>query len=517
MIYSYADTDFVGTLVLIELELQRRIPRFDIVGLPSSEVRESRERVQQAILNSGFRWPHKRIIVNLSPADVKKKGSGFDLAFSLALLSYTRQIMLPAFDIFVIGELQFSGKIISVKECFKAIVDAVYRGIRYFVIPSQFMKNLVAHSVFKDCKFLSMGRLSDLKQSITWETVVSARQSYAIWIDSLMPHGFVEKKTSIQSSFEDLTLTNEQKRVFEIVALGRHHLLLMGPPGVGKSACASRIPLLEMPLQEDELLDVMKMWTHNQKMIAYFSKHKVRPVRCPHHNASIEGMVGGSSANKGELPLSHHGILFLDEILEYKSSTLQSLREPIDQRIVTISRSAESITYPSIFQVIATSNLCPCGMKGTSYGFCLCSEQELFKYWKRLGGPLYDRFEVKYQIALGSTDRKTKPTHCVVDAKEMQHRVVAAYLFSRKRQQSVYWNSLLSHAELDACSSETEDSRKLLVSLRSSNMYSERSILNIRRVGRTIADLALSDVVKEDYIAYAEKLVHVPMSTLARI
>ncbi|XP_060084911.1 uncharacterized protein YifB-like [Ylistrum balloti] len=354
-----------GKIVQVEVDICGNFPIVEIVGLPSSEVKESRDRIKIAIKNSGFIWPLKRILINLAPADIKKQGAGFDLPIALAILSVTEQISAFSQPILAVGELQLNGNVRPVLGALAMALSAIEQGIEHFVVHKD---NARECSITQRAHFFEITQLIDMQKQYTWQQSKD-RDANGI----TQAEGFFSSP-----SLADLSHCNALKRTIQIAAAGKHNVLFSGPPGTGKTAGAIRIPSLLPDLSFDDSLELSALYSQNGFSLGARGLLTRRPVRIPHHTATVEGMVGsGASHSLGEITLAHCGILLLDEAPEFKMKVLQALREPLDQQYVTISRAGHKWDYPADFQLILTTNLCPCGNLGKSQHskeWCLCSE-----------------------------------------------------------------------------------------------------------------------------------------------
>lgn len=414
-ILSYAGGGYEGELVKVEVDLRRGIPGMDIVGLPDNAVRESRERVRAAIRNSGFRMPRERILINLAPAGVKKIGTAFDMSIATALLFGAGQ--LPAgldAKLLVVGELGLSGQVRGVPGVLGAIISAQAEGAAFFIVPEE---NMTEARVVGGRKVLAVSRLEQVPE--IFALLLHGRYS------GLDPADFSEEKVNparrrndrengfdhafgsrsermnvdVELDFADIKGQEKLKRACEIAAAGRHHLLLFGPPGAGKTMAAFRFPGLLPPLGERESIEVSRIHSIGGKLPEGFGLIRKPPFRVPHHTASREGMIGGGAGVlPGEISYAHNGILFLDETMQFSTSLLQSLREPIEHGIVRIARSGHHYWYPARFQLILAMNPCPCGKMGQPGAVCMCSPLELHRYWKKLGAAFLDRIDIRVPV-----------------------------------------------------------------------------------------------------------------------
>jgi magnesium chelatase family protein len=387
-IYSYSPFGYEGALVTVEVDLRRGIPATDIVGLADGEVKASRERVQAAIRNSGLEYPSERVLISLSPADLKKEGTGFDLPIALGILQkkFTESVL-------VMGELELSGGIRPVRGVHAACSSALASGIQYAIVP---MRNL-NEALETGIKAIGCDTLFDafyLPEDLSTRKVASV--------------GDYDKTISFRKPAElKVKMTEKEMLALVVGASGRFNMMFFGSPGCGKTILMQYMQYLQPSLTEEESKSVKRIYSLAGLPIR--DELKVfPPFRMPHQTASIEGICGGGpNCRPGEITLSHNGILFLDEAAEFRSSVLQMLRVPLENKYITLSRAGRSTSYPANFQLLLALNPCPCGNYGSSQKICLCSAKSVDLYWKKLGGPLLDRVPIRLHIDPEEGERKT--------------------------------------------------------------------------------------------------------------
>lgn len=498
-VISYAPVGYHGQLVSVEVDLRPGIPGTDIIGLPASEVRESRERVRVALRNSGFDYPAKRILINLAPADVPKGGNGFDLAIALAIALQSDQIHTPALGrLLVLGELHLDGSVGPVRGVIAAVDEAARSGIRAFVVP---LGNHHEAGAVGIGRIAAVRHLAQLDRLLT--DIVSGRP------DGRRERGrkHAEQPLSAVRSrhpgdYRDLRGNAHFKRSLMIAAAGGHHLLVVGPPGAGKSMGTSLMPTIMPPLRRSEALEVTRVHSLVGAHTDPDGLIHDRPFRSPHHNSSVEGLLGGGrSVRPGEVSLAHRGVLFLDEALEFQRPALQGLREPLERRSVTIARAGRSYWFPAAFQLILATNPCPCGNLGKADRTCLCSLAEVERYWRKLGGPLLDRVDLRVSVASGDVDSLPR-TDSTQDLR-------AAVLIARSRQEEraaaagCRYNAHIRVGRLFETVGMSDPARRTFRLACDKLQLSARASVSVARTARTIADLEDSDRVSEDHVLEA--------------
>jgi len=375
-IYGFAPWGFEGHLVRIEVDLRRGIPGLEMVGLPGSAVREARERVRIALSAAGFQFPADRILVNLSPADIPKTGSGYDLPLALALLAASGQ-WRGSGSLLAVGELSLDGSLRSVTGTLAAAVTARERGLRTLVLP---LDSVAEASGVPGLNIIAGSCLSDLLANL-----------------NSLHFAPVQTATSPETQAPPVLRGQPQTlRALQVAAAGGHSLLLFGPPGSGKTLAARTLEHLLPPWPIDSALQTSRIWSLAGKLPPGSGLLRRRPFREPHHSASAQGILGGGlGLLPGEISLAHQGVLFLDEAPEYSSRLLQALREPLEAGKIHVVRAGMSVWYPSRFALVMTANGCPCGQSGRDKGVCFCSAQTIRRYWDRLGNALMDRVELR--------------------------------------------------------------------------------------------------------------------------
>ena len=387
-IYSYSPFGFDGALVTVEVDLRSGIPATDIVGLADSSVKETRERVQSAIRNSGLEYPNERVLIALSPADLKKERAGFDLPIALGILqkNFTENVL-------VMGEFELSGAIRHVRGVHAACSTALTSGIQYAIVPTANLGEALATGI----KAIGCDTLYD---AYKLPDALSTNK-----VESLVEY---DNTISFRKPDEKLSIKMNEKEMLALVvgASGRFNMMFFGSPGCGKTMLMQYMQYLTPSLTEDESKSVKRIYSLAGLPIRDETK-VYPPFRTPHQTASIEGICGGGpNCRPGEIALAHNGVLFLDEAAEFRNSVLQMLRVPLENRTITLSRAGRSTTYPANFQLLLALNPCPCGNYGSKDKICLCSAKEVELYWKKLSGPLLDRVSIRLHIDQSEGERK---------------------------------------------------------------------------------------------------------------
>lgn len=471
MIYCYAIRGFEGDLVHLEVEVRRAIPGIDLVGLPDNAVRESKERVRAAIRSSGMEFPRERVLVNLAPAGIPKAGAAYDLSIAAAILQESGQIHLQKDACLIMGELQLDGCVRAVPGILSAVIRAYKSGIRSFIIPRD---NLPEASAFGKGEFWGISCLSELNQAASFK--------------ELHP---VQNKVEITENYPDFADIQGQvilKRALTIAVAGRHHSLIFGPPGCGKTYSSRAVQGILPDLEIEESLKVTQLWSQAGQCETGLLGRP--PFREPHHSASAEGILGGTSEiSPGEISLAHGGILLLDEAPEFSRRVLQGLREPLETGKIRLVRAGKSYWFPADFQLILTANPCPCGNLGRSRTPCVCTSREIDQYWKGLSGPLLDRIDIRLPLEPVSADVLMGESG--ENSKSVLDQVERARSTQKRRfhNSPAKWNSQLAGRELKDLCPLTEEAEILLQQGVQQLGLSTRACHSVLKVSRTIADL----------------------------
>ena len=483
--------------VTVEVDCAQGLPRFTVVGLAAAGVQESRERVSAAIVNSGFTLPPRRITVNLAPADQRKDGTNFDVPIALGLLAATGQLdPLVLEGLVVVGELALDGAIRPVRGVLPVARRLASTVGHTFVVPPP---NVGEAQLVSDVRVAAPESLRDLVWRLKRRTLASVTpERGAGSAITAPPHDAPD--------LSDIVGQESAKRAIEIAAAGNHGVALVGPPGAGKTLLARCLPSILPPLAESEALEVIAI--HSVAGLLPYEGRVLprRPFRAPHHTTSSAGLIGGGSAPRpGEVSLAHHGVLFLDEMLEFPRHTLDALRQPLEDGHVVIARAAGSVRFPARFTLVGAMNPCPCGFAGDPGGRCVCAHNDVVRYRSRLSGPLADRIDL--HVPVGSVPvRLFQSGGARESSAAVRERVSAARLRQRQRYaalDSTLSNGRISGRWLESHTTVESEARAVLVAAAERIGLSARSYHRMLRVARTIADLDGDDVVRAIHVTEA--------------
>jgi magnesium chelatase family protein len=500
VVYSRASLGVDAPLVTVEAHISQGLPGFTIVGLPETAVKESKDRVRSAILNSHFEFPSRRITINLGPADLPKEGGRFDLPIALGILAASQQIPANTLHEYeFVGELALSGELRPVYGILPVALSA-RKANRTLVVPQ---KNADEAVLPGDNTVLAADHLLAVSAHLARQTLLSP------YIKSLAP-------TLGNSATDDLSDVKGQmhaKRALEITAAGGHALLMVGPPGTGKTMLASRLPSILPPLSIEEALEVVAIHSLLPQQKAITTWTHQRPFRAPHHTASAIALVGGGSYPKpGEISLAHNGILFLDELPEFDKRVLEVLREPLESGTILISRAARQTEFPARFQLVAAMNPCPCGYLSDPKGRCRCTQEQVSRYRARISGPLLDRIDLQVEVPALPIETLSSWKNLSEESSEIiLERVKNAVQKQYKR--SLKLNARLSNRDIQGCCVLKPNAEKFINQAIEKLGLSARSYHRILRVARTIADLDDHETVEMPHLSEALSFKKISINT----
>lgn len=505
-VYSAAVTGIDGQMIEVEVDVAGGLPQMTIVGLPDNAIRESTERVRAALKNSGFEFPLGRITVNLAPADLRKEGSAFDFAIAIGILACSGQMQLSDIDgCVVIGELSLDGQLKPVSGVLSMVHASKTSGFTRILLPKD---NIAEATLIDGMDIVPLHHLECINPKS--EKFINVN-NYSLNKLSL---GQPESDSVFDYTCDYSEVRGQQhaKRVLMIAAAGMHNVLFIGPPGSGKTMLIRRLPTIMSPLDNDEAIEVMKIysvvgkWTDRKKLT------RERPFRAPHHTISYAGMLGGGAVPKpGEVSMAHHGILFLDEMPEFNRQVLEVLRQPLEDQYVIISRAKAALKYPTCITLAATMNPCPCGYWGdrTHIGRCQCTPAMIRRYRSKISGPLLDRIDLHTEVPRVQykdiTGANMDENHLLYSSGVMQNRVIEAQLLQKNRYlgMGIRYNSELNGKMLKVYCAVSREADELLRRSFETLGFSVRSYDRILKIARTIADLDGMDTIETSHIAEA--------------
>ncbi len=482
-------------IVEVEVDLAPGLPAFTTVGLPETAVKEAKDRVRAALKNSGYQFPGNRITINLAPADVRKEGTGFDLPVAVGLLAAQGVVPPEGLDRYLLfGELSLDGRLKATRGVLSMALSTREAGLK-LILPRE---NAREAAVVQGLELYAVDTLTEVVDFLAGRLALTPTPPLAPAEAGWEPADEVD--------FREVRGQEPVKRALLLAAAGAHNVLMVGPPGAGKTMLAQRLPSILPPLSFEEAIETSRIYSIMGLLPVGQALLRQRPFRSPHHTISDAGLIGGGTSPKpGEVSLAHHGVLFLDELPEFKRATLEVLRQPLEEGRVTISRASSSLTYPARFMLVAAMNPCPCGFYGDPRRPCTCNPHQINTYRSRISGPLLDRIDLQVQVPAVRFEELAGPTDREEGSRELRAKVQRARETQGARftRGKIFANAYMTPRHLKEFCALTEETRRLLQTAMEKLALSARAYSRILKIARTIADLSGEATLSPAHVAEA--------------